>query len=117
MGMKTWLATLGILALWLLTGYVNIRSDEPQPSALVIVLSCFALTAVRPRLALFWVVLFAGSIPASYLLAAVLHIPVIDPPNGLHRWISTAVALVPAAVAACAGLLARILYCAQNSRP
>lgn len=47
---------------WVAIAVANVRSDEPQPAALAIVLACFVLTIAKPRLAILWVAVFAGAI-------------------------------------------------------
>ncbi len=90
------MATTFAVVTCLFIGLLNLESDEPQAAAATIMLAVFASTLWRPRYWLLWIVLFAAVIPLSYILAPVLRLRVVGPPENI--W-TTAIALLPAGVA------------------
>lgn len=83
------------------SGYINLHTDEVQPTVFLIVFFTFVLTAWRPKHWWAWMIIAALSVPSSYLLANMAHIAAVDPPANF--W-STLIAFIPAAIAAALGL-------------
>lgn len=100
MSVRAGLAFPLALAAMAVIGAVNLRTDEPQPAAALILLSAAALTVLNPRWAAFWAVLTAAAVPLSYAFAAPLSLPNPYPPE--HP-ATTVIALVPAVLGVVAG--------------
>lgn len=88
----------------LATGWVNLHTDEPQGPMFRILVSTILLGMIRPRYAWGWGLLIGLGVPLSQLAAYLLgwRVPY---PNGLRDVESSALALVPALLAACVGAL------------
>ena|SRR5579871_771543 len=93
-----WILT-GLFAF--ITGYVNVHNDEVQAPMACLLLFSFFLGAVQRRTAWLRAVVIGLSIPASYFCAFAINFKAADPPR---LPITTAVLVVPALVAAYAGV-------------
>lgn len=90
---------LSLLALAgaVLIGAVNLKTDEPQMAAALILLLVFALTLWKPKIWIAWATIAALSVPVSYSIANAVHLHASDPPSNV--WV-TLVAFLPAVIAA-----------------
>jgi hypothetical protein len=93
-----WILT-GLFAF--ITGYVNVHNDEVQAPMACILLFSFILGAVQRRTAWLRAVVIGLSIPASYFFTFAINFKAADPPR---LPITTAVLVIPALVAAYAGV-------------
>jgi len=70
---------------WLLWGgslaFLDLRNDEVQPAALMILVGAAVLGFAQPRMWWAWALALAAWIPAEYLLSPLLHVPPQSPFN------------------------------------
>ncbi len=106
---------LGLAMLFgLVTGYVNIHSDEVQAPVLSILVFTFLLGCLDPRRAWLWALILGGAVPLSYALAPIFGYSVPYPPD--PNIFASFIAFIPAFLGAYAGVLARWLISSVASQ-
>jgi len=95
---RLWLPVFALF-LGLLTGLVDLQSQEPQLPALLLLASGFFMASARPREAWLWPLLIAPWIPVLGLARAALEF------TSWSQALISAVAFVPAFIGAGAGAL------------
>jgi hypothetical protein len=90
----------------LVVGWVNLRTDEPQPAAFLLLTFSFLCVLVDHRRFWLWPLLLGLVIPTSYVWASATGFPAKDPPLHLYE---TLIALIPAFLGGLAGLGVRQL--------
>ena len=87
---------------WLLWGVslacLDLRNDEVQPAAVMLLVGAGVLGFARPRLWWAWALALAAWIPAEYVLARVIHVPPQSPFNLGAVFLPPSFALAGAAV-------------------
>jgi hypothetical protein len=87
------------------TGWVELHSDEVQPTVALLLLFTALLAFARPHKPWRWAVLMAAAVPLAYVVAPVLGVtPRSQPEPNLA---ATLIALIPAFLGAYAGAALR----------
>jgi len=98
------LATVAIM-LGALVGFSDFRSKEVQPIVLMILIFTFIFAFWQPRFGWLWAILIGGGVPAAHFLNLALG---FAPPYPLlPNVFGSFIALIPAFIGACAGVLGK----------
>jgi predicted cobalt transporter CbtA len=89
------------------TGWVDLHSDEVQPTVALLMLFTALLAFARPRRPWRWALLMGVAVPLAYVVAPLLGVaPRAQPEPNLS---ATLIALIPAMIGAYAGVALRYL--------
>lgn len=97
------------LVLSVLIGYVNLNASEAQAPMFCLLFFGGLIGFLQPKAAWRWGVLLGLSIPLSYVIGLVLRYPIVDPPHDPLSPLGTVILVIPATIAAYAGVLVRTL--------
>jgi hypothetical protein len=89
------------------TGGVDFNNDEPQASALLILVVTFLVGLILPKKAWLWAIIVALGIPGVYLCARAMGYQPVSPPS--PGWYASLLALIPAFIGVYAGALGRMV--------
>lgn len=98
------LALIAALALGLVVGVVDSRAEEVQPAVLLLLLFGAGLGALAPRAAIASGILLGLGVPLVQADMRLRHVALVYPTNG---YAGTFLALIPAAMGALLGAVAR----------